>query len=179
MPFHNCMEDTIIKNATETEASGNTDDAITAFRGDHFFLSNFYPCAVTVEGITYPAAEHAFQALKTLDPAERAQVRDAASPIVARRKGKKVTLRPEWETYRFTAMEIVLRAKFADPEMAWKLVATGDRELVEGNTWRDTTWGAIPTKDGAWKGQNRLGKLLMALRAEKRAQESLPQPCAS
>jgi ribA/ribD-fused uncharacterized protein len=165
---HNCMGDTIMRASTATEASEDTGDTITAFRGDFFFLSNFYPCAVTVEGMTYPSSEHAFQAMKTLDSVERAQVCDAASPILARRKGKKVTLRPEWETYRFTAMEMVLRAKFSDPELARKLAATGDRELIEGNTWRDTTWGAIKTKDGTWKGQNRLGKLLMALRTEKR-----------
>lgn len=37
---------------------------ITAFRGDHAFLSNFSPARVTYEGQTYPSVEVAYQAAK-------------------------------------------------------------------------------------------------------------------
>jgi cytidine deaminase len=68
-------------------------------------------------------------------------------------------------------MATVLRAKFQAPELRRKLLATGDRELIEGNNWRDTTWGCIRDKEGNWKGRNELGKLLMQIRDELRAEE--------
>ncbi len=66
-------------------------------------------------------------------------------------------------------MEQVLRAKFAAPHLREKLLATGDRVLIEGNHWRDTTWGMVRDKTtGEWRGRNELGKLLMKLRDEIR-----------
>jgi len=44
-----------------------------------------------------------------------------------------------------------------------RLLATGDQELIEGNTWGDRFWGVC---DG--EGQNQLGRLLMELRNELR-----------
>jgi hypothetical protein len=49
------------------------------------------------------------------------------------------------------------------------LLETGDTELVEGNTWRDNFWGAIPETgrrlDGVpLYGRNQLGLLLMETR---------------
>jgi ribA/ribD-fused uncharacterized protein len=142
------------------------DEPITSFREEYAFLSNFYAHPVEYEGMIYPTVEHAFQAAKTLDPVEREKVRSAETPTSAKRLGKRVTLRRGWDTLRFTVMEEVIRLKFADPDLRAKLVATGARELIEGNTWRDTTWGMIRTKDGGWKGRNELGKILMKVRAE-------------
>jgi predicted NAD-dependent protein-ADP-ribosyltransferase YbiA (DUF1768 family) len=72
--------------------------------------------------------------------------------------GKRVTLREEWGIVRFEIMEQLVRAKFSDPDLSAKLLATGERELIERNTWRDTTWGCIKLKDGTWKGRKELGK---------------------
>lgn len=141
-------------------------ESITSFRGEYEYLSNFHPCVIEIDGITYPTAEHAFQALKTLDASEREHVRVAPTPAGAKQRGKKVTLRDGWASLRFEVMEKVLRVKFADPNLRSLLIATGERELIEGNTWRDTTWGCIRTKEGTWKGQNQLGKMLMRLRSE-------------
>jgi ribA/ribD-fused uncharacterized protein len=145
---------------------------ITSFRVEFDFLSNFYPHPVDIEGETYPTNEHAFQALKTLDPDELRKVRNAATPAAAKRLGKKVTLREGWDELRFTVMEEVVRAKFADSELADRLLATGARELIEGNTWRDTTWGCIRDKNGQWKGRNELGKILMRVREDLREQRA-------
>ena len=38
---------------------------IAEFEGEYFFLSNFSPHPVRIDGVEYPTAEHAFQALKT------------------------------------------------------------------------------------------------------------------
>lgn len=152
-------------NLTENE----TTEAIDTFRDEWDFLSNFFPVPVEIEGITYPTTEHAFQAMKTHETSERYLVRDASTPAGAKRKGKKVALRDNWDTERFAVMEQVLRAKFSAPHLRDKLLATGDRVLIEGNTWRDTTWGMVRDKaTGQWRGRNELGKLLMKLRDELR-----------
>ena len=62
----------------------------------------------------------------------------------------------------------LLRRKFENPELRAKLLATGNTELIEGNTWGDTFWGA-ELRTG--RGQNMLGKLIMKVRAELQAQE--------
>ena len=43
------------------------------------------------------------------------------------------------------------------------LLATGDANLEEGNTWNDTFWG-VDLANGC--GQNNLGKILMKIRGE-------------
>ena len=145
-----------------------TDTPITSFSGEYAFLSNFYLHPVDTDGDTYPTNEHAFQVRKTGDPAERLKVRDAKTPASAKSLGKRVTLRDGWDQERFAVMERLVRLKFTNPKLAANLLATGKRELIEGNTWRDTTWGCIMTKDGLWRGRNELGKILMQVREELR-----------
>ncbi len=57
-------------------------------------------------------------------------------------------------------------AKFTqNPDLLSKLLATGDAELIEGNTWGDRVWG-VDLYRGA--GENHLGKILMRIRDELR-----------
>jgi len=139
---------------------------IDRFEGSHFYLSNFFTSPLTRDGETYDTVEHAFQAAKTFDAAERARVRDAATPAIAKRLGRQVTLRADWEKVKLGVMEDLLRAKFSDPELREALRATGGEELVEGNTWNDRFWGVC-----RGRGQNHLGRLLMKIRAEILAAE--------
>ena len=45
------------------------------------------------------------------------------------------------------------------------LMLTGDKRLVEGNTWGDRFWGCVQeTPGGVWVGRNELGRILMATR---------------
>ncbi|MCE7985531.1 MAG: NADAR family protein [Caldilinea sp. CFX5] len=141
---------------------------ITSFHGDYDFLSNFAYSPLTYEGETYPTVEHAFQAAKTFDPAEQQKVREASSPGSAKRLGRRVTLRADWETVKYDIMLALLRQKFSAPDFRPKLLATGDADLIEGNTWGDRTWGCVQVK-GQWVGKNHLGKLLMQVRAELQA----------
>lgn len=138
---------------------------ITRFRGDHAFLSNFHPAEILFEGERYPTVEHAFQGAKTLDPGEREKVRLAATPTLAKRLGRKVTLRRDWEAIKVNVMRELLRLKFQHPELRERLLATGDVRLIEGNTWNDRTWGCVWVKT-QWVGRNLLGQLLMQVRAE-------------
>jgi ribA/ribD-fused uncharacterized protein len=134
---------------------------IDRFHGDHGWLSNFWPSPIELDGATYPTVEHAFQAAKTLDLEAREPIRQTTSPGQAKRLGRKVLLRPDWEQVKVEIMRGLLRKKFADPSLAALLRATGDRELIEGNTWNDRFWGVCR---GA--GKNWLGRLLMEIRSE-------------
>lgn len=135
---------------------------ITEFRGPHRFLSNFWPVSVEYHGITYPSAEHAYQASKALHSRDAAKIALAATAGAAKLLGRVVELRPGWDAEKVRIMYEILYAKFTqNKELRDRLVNTGNRPLVEGNTWGDTFWGMC---DG--QGQNQLGRLLMSLRDE-------------
>jgi N-glycosidase YbiA len=133
---------------------------IDLFEGSNAFLSNFFPCEILFEGETYPTSEHAFQAAKTTDPEERKKVREKKTPAQAKAAGKRVTLRRNWGFTRTAWMKTVLEIKFQNPELREKLRQTGTAELVEGNTWNDRFWGVCHGQ-----GENRLGRILMQIRA--------------
>ncbi|MFO0974636.1 MAG: NADAR family protein [Phycisphaerae bacterium] len=138
---------------------------IAEFQGEYRFLSNFWLSEVWFEGARYPSVEHAYQAAKSLDPAERRRVAALATPADAKRAGRALSLRPDWERAKFAVMEACVRDKFTrHAGLRAKLLATGDAVLEEGNTWGDRVWGVC---NGA--GENRLGKILMQVRAELRA----------
>lgn len=130
---------------------------IGPFRSEHRFLSNFYPEAAR-GGLTN---EHFFQAEKSLDPEERAFVMRASSAGEAKKRGRMITLREDWDAVKDSVMLSGLRNKFYLDDILWRaLILTGDEELVEVNTWGDRYWGV----DGT--GENRLGTLLMEVRSE-------------
>jgi ribA/ribD-fused uncharacterized protein len=140
-------------------------EAITEFQGPYRFLSNFWPAEVVHEGITYPSVEHAYQAAKTLNIAERRRIAAMADPAAAKRAGRKLLLREDWETAKFRVMQACVRDKFTrHAELRRKLLATGDAELIEGNTWGDRVWGVYQGE-----GENRLGRILMQVRGELRS----------
>ena len=140
---------------------------IDKFEDEYAFLSNFYPSPVQENGVTYPTIEHYFQAQKTTIPFERVAIANAATPGQAKREGRRITLRKDWERVKDDVMLQGLRLKFAIPELAEKLLATGDAELIEGTTWHDNIWGncSCPQCENI-PGENRLGKLLMQVREE-------------
>lgn len=134
------------------------------FSGDLFFLSNMYPCNVQldIDGKTYrfQSSEAAFQAGKCTDPREIRQFETLRDGKAAKRLGRKIALRPDWNIYRIQWMQKVVAAKFQqNPELMQKLKETGDMPLVETNTWGDTFWGV---SNG--KGKNHLGRILMEIR---------------
>ncbi len=142
-------------------------DAITKFEGEHFFLSNFYegPVPILWNGLIGATIEHVFQAAKAALGNERDAILCAPTPGIAKRLGRKCTMRPDWDDVRIETMHRMLLVKFANPELAAKLLLTGDRQLVEGNWWGDRFWGVDAKK---WIGSNHLGELLMQIRTEIR-----------
>jgi len=140
--------------------------AIDHFRGEHEYLSNFYLRPVVYEGVAYPSTEHAFQAAKTRDAERRWAIATLPTCREAKRAGRAVRLRPEWEQIKYRAMADVLIDKFTRwSDLREKLLTTDNAELIEGNRWHDNVWGdcRCPRCRGT-PGKNALGQILMQVR---------------
>ena len=150
-------------------------EAIDAFRGDNRFLSNFWAGdPFTWRDQYWSSAEHAYQAAKCARPEQADRIRLAARPGHAKRLGRQIEMRADWEEVKDGIMADILRHKFQDPELRRRLLATGSVPLIEGNTWGDTYWGVC-----RGVGQNRLGRLLMRLRRELACEataQAVPEP---
>lgn len=141
-----------------------SEPAITSFSGINHFLSNFFMYRFVYDGIEYRSSEHAFQAQKPNTMRQRALVADSPMPGVAKKIARSSMQRADWAAVKNDVMLGVLRAKFAVHDLRLRLLATGNAQLVEGNTWGDRYWGQSPVGDG----ENILGKLLMQVREEYR-----------
>jgi len=134
---------------------------IKEFQGEFRFLSNFWPVEIENEGMQFMSVEHAFQAAKTTDIVEKILIQVSISPGKAKKLGRLVHLKENWEEIKIEVMLQLLRKKFSDPILKQKLIDTNEAILEEGNTWNDTFWGIY---NGV--GENHLGKLLMKVREE-------------
>ena len=128
---------------------------INLFRGEHRFLSNFF---IEPDG---SCVEMEYQAAKAINPQDVAFIMSSSTPGKAKRRGRSITLWPQWEGMKLKVMLRLVRAKFSDEAMKKLLLATGDEELIEGNTWGDTYWGRCNNA-----GMNWLGRILMQVRKE-------------
>lgn len=135
---------------------------ITEFKGEHNWLSNFFPCNILVDGEWYPSVEHAYMSHKCDNPWWKSKCRDrATSAAEIKRLSKLVNLVEGWDDMRISVMQKCLEAKFRLPAFANKLIETGDAIIEEGNNWGDEFWG-INLKTGA--GSNNLGILILQIR---------------
>jgi ribA/ribD-fused uncharacterized protein len=99
--------------------------------------------------------------MKVIDSKQRMSFADLG-PSSAKKKGRHVTLRHDWEKVKEEYMYQIVKAKFIqNPAIADALLETGNALLIEGNTWGDTIWGMCNGR-----GQNKLGKILMRVRSE-------------
>ena len=138
-------------------------DMINRFRGDYYFLSNFYMAPIKYDGILFTNNEAAFQAQKCVESKDKERFSDL-NPSEAKKMGRCVALRKDWEKEKTRIMYEICYEKFSqNPRLKKALLDTGDEELIEENTWGDMIWGCV---DGI--GENRLGKILMKVREELR-----------
>lgn len=142
---------------------------ISSFTGQYAFLSNFAPAEISFEGLTYPTVEHAFQAAKSLNQADRERIAATVRPSQAKRLGRKVILREDWEDVKVDIMLDLVRAKFAaEPLYAQGLLDTETAYLMEGNVWHDNFWGSCDCGRCERPGANNLGVILMQVRDDLR-----------
>ena len=132
---------------------------INSFSGEHKFLSNFYMSPLTVEGLPFKSVEHAFQAWKAITLDDAKLVAMQPTPGCAKRAGRSIEIRSDWDNIKQEVMLVCCTAKFQNRYLASLLVSTGEQELIEGNNWGDSYWGV---HKGI--GKNHLGKILMHIR---------------
>lgn len=138
---------------------------ILEFKDEYRFLSNFFGASFVWDGLYWHHTEGAYQAAKTLDRDTRKLFSQMRSPATAKREGKTVKLRDDWEAVKYELMlEIVLTKFVQNPDLARQLIATGDAHLEEGNNHGDNIWGVCPP--GSNNGLNYLGKVLMEVRTQ-------------
>lgn len=137
-----------------------TDEGIYGFFGDYRCFSNFHMCEIEWEGIKYPSSEHAYMAAKTLDQESRLKIASLTNPAAAKKFGRELELRENWDEIKFDIMFDILMYKFIHHKDIRKiLLETGDLYLEETNNWGDVIWGVCNGK-----GTNELGKTLMRVR---------------
>lgn len=148
------------------------------FRNEYWFLSNMYPCKIRVNGLEFKCAEACFQSFKTTDLELRKKFQ-YLNGFEAKKLGKKIKLRPDWNDIRLEVMRRVVRAKFRQNlDLAIKLFAIPDNiEIIEDNTWNDTFWGRC---NGV--GKNNLGQIITSERMYLEIEtgfvkEALPPGC--
>lgn len=142
------------------------------YEQDFYVLSNFSAFAVHWKGSRFDTSEAAYhwEKFATRTPAAAAVQWDILTSNSAHEAFKiaekhRSERRPDWDFVKVGIMRDILRAKAAQHEyVRRKLLATGDRELIE-NSWRDDFWGWGADEGG----QNMLGKLWMEIRSELRA----------
>ena len=135
--------------------------SINQFTGDYEFLSNFYNAPIFFNGLSFQNAEAAFEAQRTDDINARKRF-CRLSGNKAKALGRRVEERDNWNYEKEDIMRKIVHEKFkTHNELAQKLIATGDEELINVNTWRDSYWGI---SNGS--GKNKLGRILMEIRDE-------------
>lgn len=132
---------------------------IDNFKNEYAFLSNFYPCFIEYEGLRFPSVEHAFQAAKCKHAYDMIQFTVIPTPGQAKKIGRLVDIRDDWESVKLDVMTELVEQKFSRPDLKSKIISTAGSDLIEGNTWGDTFWGVC-----RGVGCNHLGKILMKVR---------------
>jgi len=153
----------------------DNDRQVFFYEQDFYVLSNFSAFQVRSYGIDFATSEHLYHWEKfhgeaSHQPEIQREIRFARSAHDAFKIAEKykASRRANWDDIKVNVMGSILRAKASQHEyVRRKLLATGDRELIE-DSWRDDFWGWGPNRDG----QNMLGKLWMEIRAELRAAEN-------
>lgn len=151
----------------------------------HYHFTNFAHSPINIKGLVYPTAEHYFQSKKFKDSPDIAKkVREAKTPteVFTLANGKdgiyKASIRENWHSLSAYYMLKAQLYKYAqNPDLLKALLETGDRLLIEDAGPNDKIWGN--GKEGSITdefGENKLGKILMAVRAVFR--KALEEQCS-
>lgn len=142
-------------------------------------FSQWYPAAFTVDGVTYPTAEHWMMVGKArlFDPACIERILANPDPSAAKAFGRKINYFDQsvWLQHRFDLVVQGNLAKFSqNAALKEFLLATADQVLVEASPV-DQLWGIGLAADDPraanpadWRGLNLLGFALMRVREQLR-----------
>lgn len=148
----------------------DTHDRVFFYEQDFYVLSNFSAFKLWWKDLMFDTSEAAYHWEKFPGRGEiQERIRTAASAHEAFKIAEhfRALRLDDWDLMKVGIMGKILRAKADQHEyVRRKLLATGDRELVE-NSWRDDFWGWGRNRDG----RNMLGRLWMEIRAELRSRQ--------
>lgn len=150
---------------------------IEKFEGRWRFLSNFHPCKIEHQGITYPSVEHHYVAMKCNSSQYfngnqytvgdfREIIAKTVSAAVVKKMGQQMKVRSDWDEKKLDFMNWAVREKFKQEDLKELLLSTEDLPIIEGNFWHDVYWGQCSCDKCKGKGENHLGKILMKVRDE-------------
>lgn len=137
---------------------------IKEFQGNKRWLSNFAPVSIEYNGVTYPSVEHAYMSAKSINPNWKRFCADSKNtPGKVKKASRNIILVSDWEEKKLLVMEECVRKKFSQEPYKSKLLKTKNVHIQEGNRWGDKFWGVCLKTN---RGENRLGRLIMKVRAE-------------
>ena len=145
---------------------GGPHEAFSNFAATPFVMAAWH---AELGDVTFATGEHAFQAAKAATLDEHEAIRAARTPMGAKQAGRRVALPRDWSSRRAHVMLTVVRAKFAGDALRELLLSTGDALLAEDSPY-DALWGCRD-RSGGYTGANQLGRVLMRVRDELRAQQ--------
>ena len=149
-------------------------DDILEFKNDFERFSNFYPVVIHYKRRTFPSVEHAFVSEKSNDSVFKNRIANLKESQAgkAKRLGRKIQLREDWDQVKDQVMMELLLIKFNYPEFKNLLLSTGDCLIKEGNYWHDNYWGDCTCKKCEnIIGQNKLGVMIMKIRKDLTCQK--------
>lgn len=146
------------------------DGEVHGFFGIFRFLSNFYilKVGVTLEDLTFPSVEHAYQAAKW--PINQRMPFVECTSGYAKKLGRMAPNfnAKKWNKNKVELMRFLVFQKFEkNPELRKMLCTMEGYKLSERNSWGDTFWGTNETGEG----ENQLGQILMNVRDKLIAME--------
>lgn len=146
---------------------------IESFKNEYAWLSNMEPCEIFHKGKIYSCVESAYQMEKCANEEDKDRF-TGMNGYEAKREGRKIEIREDWDEVKVKIMGSLLKKKFINiPSFRAKLEATGDEEITEGNYWHDNFWGDCTcVKCADIEGRNALGKMLMQIRKMNRSEKS-------
>lgn len=121
---------------------------------------------VCYAGRWYPSAENAFQASRFGNGALRLRISHMAPASAAYAGASYRQASPDDGPDAIRTMYRVMESKFSDSAMRERLLGTGLRPIVISNMRHDNLWGTCGCRKCRGRGQNRLGIILEALRAD-------------
>lgn len=145
-------------------------------KNDNGYLSNWYPCEFSVDGVKFTSSEQFMMYYKALlfgDMEIANKILSTSNCKDIKALGRQVRGFDEtmWNLNKKQIMYNGLLAKFSqNRDLASKLISTGNEILAEASPY-DKIWGiGLSTKDNRrfdknrWLGQNLLGEILMMVR---------------
>ena len=110
-------------NIRQVDVKIAVEGPIIEFQNQYFWLSNFFPTPVVMDGYTFPASENAFMSGKSEDKTWKEFCTTETNPGAMKQAGRRVKLIANWDVIRIEAMRKALEAKFSDPVLKAKLIA--------------------------------------------------------